>query len=292
MYESYSKILVPTDFTPKSKNALQVACDIAKVFKAEVRLFHVVEIPIDVIERANGTLEAKGPYSQPLLNNVLNSTNRKLQNLISKVKTYKVKILTQVKTDAQPEKIARIITNGEYDLLVIAGNTQYRLEEVLQHTNPERIAALAKTPALIINDNIDSFQFKVVVIPTNLKTDLSSLAEYFRCLPGKFKPRLHLVHINTPSFFKTTEEIEQLLPAIKDQFVGMKLQFHSYNARDIRKGLMTFCSKITPDCIALASWHDSRLISLFNGNITEYMINHSKTPVMTFNTRIKQTSRN
>ena len=41
----FQKILVPTDFSPASKQALPYACELAKLHSGEVMIVHVMELP-------------------------------------------------------------------------------------------------------------------------------------------------------------------------------------------------------------------------------------------------------
>jgi len=55
------KLLVPTDFSDQSENALKVAAQLAKKYECEIHLLHILEIPmhkVDALSSYNNLPEA------------------------------------------------------------------------------------------------------------------------------------------------------------------------------------------------------------------------------------------
>ena len=56
-----SKLLLPTDFSEQAHHAFEVACQLAKQYKAQLHLIHLVEIPYSLINTIDGNPNSELP---------------------------------------------------------------------------------------------------------------------------------------------------------------------------------------------------------------------------------------
>lgn len=57
------KILVPTDFSEQSQNALKVSAQIARKYNSEIHLLHLLDLPLDLIDPINEGVAGDLPES-------------------------------------------------------------------------------------------------------------------------------------------------------------------------------------------------------------------------------------
>lgn len=278
----YERILVPVDFSPKSVVALKAAISLAKKTNSSIDLMNVVEVPLAV--RAIGEeYETTAPKGQELLGFLISSSKKRLNETIQKVDAQGVDIKIKTKVDAQPEKLAEIITENPYDLIVIGGITK-PFDEFLQKTHPERIVELAKCPVLSVNGDLENYTPRNIVVPTNLRDDYTAVIEHLKWFQGVHKATIHFVYINTPAQFKTTSQIDLDLDRFKEKHdLGDKTTYSIYCDTGVRGGVINFTEKVNADTIAVFSKHKDNFFKIIRGDITEYLVNHSSVPVLTLN---------
>lgn len=143
-------ILVPTDFSEDSEQALQTAVEIAGKYKSRVFLLHVI----------GGTLQqAVADYhiDQRTLERVLNESilfsDEKLQETLNKYpKTREVKVITEVRKGFPLDEILREAAERGVDLIVIASHGKTGLKKYFLGSVAEKVLKEAKCPVLLVRN--------------------------------------------------------------------------------------------------------------------------------------------
>ncbi|NJW54472.1 universal stress protein, partial [Salinimicrobium oceani] len=94
--------------------------------------------------------------------------------------------------------------------------------------------------------------------------------------------KLHLVYINTANEFITSEAIDNRLSKYLDNLNFSNYEFHVYNDESIERGIMNFSRKVNADLVGIATHGRKGLSHFFNGSISEDLVNHATSPVITF----------
>jgi universal stress protein A len=139
-------ILVPTDFSALSDNALRYACDIAREHGSSVRLFHVVE----VIQQCMGDYCLDGAMVADIQAKVIESAEALIDGQIKRVvKPGDVAVLTAVKQGIPFVEILIEQEDRGIDLVVMAslGKTG-----ILSHFGSvtDKVMRGAKCPVLVV----------------------------------------------------------------------------------------------------------------------------------------------
>ena len=93
---------------------------------------------------------------------------------------------------------------------------------------------------------------------------------------------LNLLYVNTPTEFKTTQEInERIKDFLKDQNEE-NINIHIYNDTSIEKGILNFASETNANLIGMGTHGRKGISHFFNGSVSEDLVNHANMPVMTF----------
>ncbi len=139
-------ILVPTDFSEFSDNALRYACDIAKQHMSSIRLFHVVEVIQQCV--ADYCLDAA------LVADVQGKVIESAQELMGKqiervVKAEKIEIVTELVQGIPHREILEEQERRKIDLVVIASHGK---TGILSHLGSvtDKVMRGAKCPVLVV----------------------------------------------------------------------------------------------------------------------------------------------
>ena len=279
----FNRILVPTDFTPKCENALKVAVQIAKKTNSIIDLMHIVETPLIL----KGNHSDDGPSLSKLAENLIKISDDNLSYFKSKFENDGITINTRTKVDELPDRVAELITQEDYDLIVVGGNTVYQFYETVRKTHPERIVELARCPVLVLNKEIEAFKMEKFILPSSLDNSIIKVIDQIKQFVAFFKADLEVLYVNTPARFKTTEEIENSWRKFKGvhELSGFA-KLNIYNDKTIKRGITKYAKSNDSDLILLTSRHSNKPLSVLHGDITEHLVNHDDFPVLAFNLKM------
>jgi nucleotide-binding universal stress UspA family protein len=143
------KILVPTDFSKFSDNALKQAYDIAKQFRAKIYLLHVIE----VVQTCSIDYCLDDQTLRALDEKSLAFSEKMMQKQINKVsKSKDVEVVSDVKKGTPYEEILKEQQSKKVDLIVIASHGKTGLLSHLIGSVAEKVARGAKCPVMLVRN--------------------------------------------------------------------------------------------------------------------------------------------
>jgi nucleotide-binding universal stress UspA family protein len=149
---SLKRILVPIDFSPLSKKALQYALRFAEEFRAELELLHVIEP--DVPPAFDGFMIA--PPISPNGNRT-KSANR-LKSLASSMAIRTTKhVRSTVRTGLAAYEIIEAAKELDIDLIIIATHGYTGWKHLVIGSTAERVVRAAPCPVLVVREKEHEF---------------------------------------------------------------------------------------------------------------------------------------
>jgi len=133
------KILVPTDFSKTSINALEVAVEIAKKSNADITLLHVVE------EAGSSSFSVMGEWHKQdwtdklFTFRMLEKAKAQLEKLVLDPQYASVTINGELRLGNAFHGMRTIITEQKVDLVVMGTQGRSGASEVIIGTNTERV---------------------------------------------------------------------------------------------------------------------------------------------------------
>ena len=145
------KILVPTDFSVMSKQAVQYALRFAKKFGCEVVLLHVIE-PESVIA---GTPVAVGVFAQPEEDTI--AAEAELAALAASSHNHLNSVTSRVRIGHAPNEITKAAKDLDADLIVIATHGYTSWRHMCIGATAERVVRTAPCPVLVVREKEHEF---------------------------------------------------------------------------------------------------------------------------------------
>jgi nucleotide-binding universal stress UspA family protein len=134
---SFRRILVTTDFSDGTTDALAYAFSVAQENESQVTLLHVLpEVAMD----------SSGKYREPLVNGV----RKQLEEMVPAEARNWCDIVTRVEDGAPYRIILRTIEDEKIDLLVMNIHGKGMLDRALLGSNAERVVRAAACPVMMI----------------------------------------------------------------------------------------------------------------------------------------------
>jgi len=140
------KILVPVDFSKNCKIALDWAMSISENLGAQVILFHVLEMPSDLKERANRHLALE----RNLKEKIVNEKAEKLQLFSKEYDQVKITIVPEVSEGKPFIEIVTASKKHKTDLIVMGTHGRTGLQQMLIGSVAEKVVRNAHCPVLTV----------------------------------------------------------------------------------------------------------------------------------------------
>jgi nucleotide-binding universal stress UspA family protein len=141
-------ILVPVDFSPSSKLALDYALMFAERYSATVRIFHAWEIPAYV--RPDLTVWS-GELSSTLADSVKLAAERAMNEFVNDAKVAGRKDVTTEIVEGLPyATILSALEGGTYDLVIMGTHGRTGLSHLVLGSVAERVVRHSRQPVLTV----------------------------------------------------------------------------------------------------------------------------------------------
>ena len=275
-------ILVPTDFSQCSKNALKAAIQIAEKTGAAIDLVHIYDRPVI------GFVDLNIDHTKH--KKIQSDIDKTMKTLISVYKDRNITIHTTVLNDISLIDVFDEPRFKNIDMVVMGSQGTSGLKELFIGSNTEKIVRRAKCPVLCLKEDNDIFNLKNVVLASNFYKELELVFPQIDDFLSIFNPHYQLLKVSTPNNFETTRFSRRIMQAFADKFKLDNYSIHAYNDNHVESGILNFAKEIDADAIIIAT-HGRRGIEHFiNGSLAEDVVNHAVTPVLSF--RLKESERN
>jgi len=283
----FQKILVPTDFSQKSKYAFEVASQIAYKTQSEVLLLHIIEIPFNVVkDDKEGQYVSVKKEGQAFLNLVLEQTKSNLISFTNQIPiAQQVKVVHLYQIGDIALDIPELILQHEVDMLVVGGRTIHRLDEIFEETNREKLIRMAKCPVLAVNSHIDNFDLKHVVFAVDLKDEEIKTSGKIKGLQQFYGFKITMLYIKTPFDITSDKEITEKGNKLLKIYGYTNAAFRIHKSSGVKKGIAEFAKDQKADMIAIVIENHNWIYRFFQfqGNLVGEMVNTSEKPILTFN---------
>jgi universal stress protein A len=144
---SLSRILVPTDFSNSSKEALDSAIHLARMLKAKLYLLHVFEWPVYIDA---GVSPGVRPEMYEWIKEIKTESSRKLARLAEEVRRRHVTVHTLFKEGAPFLEILDAAKDIRADLIVVGTHGRTGLAHILLGSVAERVVRQSPCPVLTV----------------------------------------------------------------------------------------------------------------------------------------------
>ena len=260
-----NKILCPVDFSDTSLNAIEFAVEIGKKFHSTVTLVHV--------------------FTESDFNKIVGeaSIGRSFKELLGMATTKLKKLADQINEDYKPDgllncdyrmelgeltdRILDMITEGQYDLIVMGTTGISRVQGVFFGSNTEDVIEKAKVPVLCVPNSASYSGFNKIVYASDfMKEDRMAIQEVIS-FATLFDARISVLHINLrddeENYNEFIEELKSFIQYKKINFVNKRFK------DDIGLGIEEFMQDENSDLLVVYKKHRGFLGSMFHKSLTK-----------------------
>ena len=283
------KIIVPTDFSKGSENACYYAVHLAQRLKAEIKILHVYENPIDdVIIKQPATFES---YAEQMVKEMENKAKADIVAFTQKIKDY-----------IDTHKIEDVKVHSS----IVMGNIIRRIKEISKIFNPDVIVLGTEGKREgsksvfvgVANELIKGLKIPVYAIPgpfalRDLKKvnilyatdfnekDNTSLNQLLRIM-GPFDKRITCIHVDTAQNPSKKESMVELNAVLKRDYSQHEIQCRLIEDEDVYHGIKDFADKNDINLLSFTTQKRGIFDKLFKPNLFRKILQEANLPILIF----------
>ncbi|WP_185152631.1 universal stress protein [Fulvivirga aurantia] len=278
------KILVPSDLSKISENALKVAVQIAKKSGGQIDLVNFHEHPFGKTFSAFGEMKKPVSDEEQIYTLQLVRKNYADLNALAENSGDGVEIKTEVYDESFEDGVEEFIKEHNIDLVVMGTTGEENAKEFFTGNHAQQVIELAPCPVLTVRENDVIGNFSKIVLGVEFKKDdednFVRAISYINDFSSGLASEVHLVHVTDDN---NKGEVENKLEKFAKDHSLLNYKIAVVNNGDEQKGLLNYGHQINAGAVAVLTHADGGFFRVFQTNMSEEMNKHADMPVLTIN---------
>lgn len=271
------KILVPVDFSATSKLALSQASFVARLFKADVFLLHVIDV---------NNIPAKLYYpaiEQPDKTDLAVIAENKLAQLAAAVRTeYGIKVKTMFNFGIPAKEIVRVASADQIDLVVMGTHGLSGLDELFMGSNSQKVTTMCPCPVITVRRRVAKKGFNNLVLPIDDSTHSREKVNFALLLAKKFGSKIHILGLHNSGTVTDNRKFQLKIDSVQKlvQKAGLPFACTIQDGDHPAESAMHYAKKVKADLLVTLTGHESRYTGIIPVISARHIVNHSTIPVL------------
>ena len=270
-------VIVPTDFSEASVNAMRFGAAIARKKEAKLSLLHVYERPYTTTAY-NGGLSATvdSVWSNEIRQEAIKDLRKLAKDEAVSGLDPKAILVADKPTWEFHEDI-----QGDGNLIVM-GTTGMTgvIHGGLFGTNTERTIRYSPFPVLSVPKECEFDKIDRILFATDFKGEIHQAVDTLVNLAKIFDAEIQVGLINTSDTYLSNREAMKSFDELVEEVKYDKMQLVIYNAEDVAEGIREFSEERDVDLIAMVTHGRKGMSHFFKGSLTEDVSATIRTPLL------------
>lgn len=272
-------ILIPTDFSDNSWNAIKYALKLYKNTRCSFHLLHVCNV--------NALISSEIPSTSSTMvleKDVRIDAKKKLKNLVAKIDgvlpNIKHSFITHAEYGFLIDSIKNIVENNNINLIVMGTKGASGLKEAIVGSNTGDVITRVKCPILVVPEEAVYIRPREIAFPTDYNMFYSSkILDTILDVARTHQSSIRIVHIKKKDD-ELTEEQERNKELLHDYFLDHEHSFHSITSSKLKRALQYFTESRNIDMISMVAKNLSFFQQLLFKPTVEDISYHVKLPLL------------
>jgi nucleotide-binding universal stress UspA family protein len=267
-------IVVPTDFSPVSENAVRYAVNMAKEIGTSVTLVHVYQIPVSMTDVPVAMVSAEE------LHEIADEKINDLKTSVEQSNSGNVKINTEVRLGNIVDELEDFCKQVKPFAIILGTKGSSAVDRIL----------FGSTTLTVIRD----FNWPVIIVPpgtvyksirkVGFACDFTKVIEttpipYIKDIVRTFHAELHVLNVDFENRHFRGEQAEESF-LLHSMLEDLNPQYHFIDSPDIEEGINEFEDKNKLDLLITIPKKHKLLERLFKKSHTQKLVFESHVPIL------------
>lgn len=271
------KILLPIDFSETSLLAIEHGAFMAKLYKADLVLLHVLEKSWQKFNIIAPEIKFELPP------NIMTAIEDKLKELGEKIRKEYGVSSTVISTEGNIcDEIVSLSKNDGIDLVVMGTHGSSGFEEIFIGSNSYKVVTLSECPILTVQTHARRVGFAEICLPIDNSNHSRQKINHAVAIAKKYGARLNIVGLldeadseDIAKFNIKIEQVEQYIQKCDIPFTSV-----TKIVANQAKETLNFAKQHNMDLIVIMTDQEENFTGSFLGPYAQQVVNHSWIPVL------------
>ncbi len=265
-------IVVPTDFSSTSRNAVDYAADLASSMNADLTILNVCPVPISF----------EMPFPGFTLEQMLDEAKTELERMKMKIlerTAGRIKINLVAKMGTVISQIDNYCASVDPYAVVMGSESINGLERILSGNNT--IAALSRVswPLIIVPPEGKFIGIKKIGLACDFRNVINTLPiEKIKELMNRFHPELFVLHVSLEG--SSNSQIGQESVWLQEMLYGLEPKYEFVQSTSIEEGISSFAINNNLDMLIIIPKHHNLISKIFQHSHSKQMAIHTHLPLL------------
>ena len=282
MRTQIKNILVPIDFSEKSKNAMNLAAQMAIRHEAKLILLHICPT-FNLIDRTGKQVIG----AETLQENLTNAEEELDELKVDLQIDHNISIQTIIKTENIIDGINELVQTENVDLVVIGTSGKQNLKQLFLGSNSYNVLLNADCSVLLVPETFNQTFFKKILFPVRVKSELLEKTDLSILLANKNDGDINLLGVeNVNALQNIKETFNQIERNLQLKAASFFSEFKSSD--DNAKIIATATKENDCDLILLSDQDEDSWKSFMADNFFKKIINETNVPLFIVKSHLKK----
>jgi nucleotide-binding universal stress UspA family protein len=270
------KIVIPYDFSETAALALEHGVFMARFYRAEIILIHVVE-------SRSFTSSITSAFTKSDDDEVKVSVNQKLKEIADDIHHKSgIKVIYTTESGSIYKSIVNLARNEEADIIIMGTHGVSGFQEFFMGSNAYRVVSESPCPVVTVQAHAKRVGFKSIVLPIDDSPASRQKVPFVTDLAQKYNSVVHIAGLMTDKdelwMRKFKIKVEQVEEFLEKHDVSYTTTYISGD--NLAKMTMEYATEINADLVTIMTEQEPNITGFFLGNYAQQVVNHCKVPVM------------
>jgi len=270
------KILIPIDFSETAFLAIEHACFMAKIFKADLVLLHVFE---KHWERFNMFVQPEFVFENA--SELSDKIEKRLTEIAENIqKDYGISPMVILADGNICNEIVKVSKENQIDLIIMGTHGVSGFEEFFLGSNAYKVVTSSICPVVTVQAQSKSLGFKSILLPIDNSMHSRQKVDHAVELAKHYGAKIHIIGLMNNSDEEVSKKFEIKLDQVQAYIEKSGLAFSRKTILGNNQAVMTldYSKQVNADLIAIMT--DQEETIFFLGAYAQQIVNHSTIPVM------------
>ncbi len=273
---TYSRILVPLDFSDCALNALKYAISFAKETEAKLILMHAYHIPVPAAEAAMS-------INTRLVDDFIMEGNNQMKWVFEQYPELNYLVEAQkIKMAFVTDAIISEIKESKVDMVIMGTHGASNAFDELVGSNTLHIIRKTSKPVLAVPNEVNHFTIKEILFSYDYhsidgKETIQPLIDFALL----FGAQIHVLHI--------TDKLDRIhsgaigeAKLLEQYLKDIPHQYHMLAGEHVESEILEYIKTHGIDTLAVMPRKHNMFERLFQSSVTKQLAHHSKIPMLAF----------
>lgn len=279
------QILVPTDLSDISENALRYAVKVASKTKGAIHLVNFTAHPFGASFTATGEIDKKYAEEESVYNLAL--LKRYRNDLISLTNKYKedgVALNFEIYDEDFEDGVEKYIKEKGIDLVVMGTTGEENAKEIFTGNHAQQVVESAPCPVITVKMNTRSNRLSRIILGIDFDKDKNDnyvkAVSYINNLAADLGADIMVVHMADKD---KIEKGKAKMEKFASDYGLSNYNLHIVTGNDPEEALMDFAEQNNADMLAILTHAEGGFFRIFKSSLSEELNKHSERPLLTVN---------